>query len=57
MEVPHLLWNLSRDLIGPDGVLIGCLAETKVEAGKDERKGDTEPHAQQSQHGGEGNGP
>ena len=56
VQVPDLVRHLSRDLIGAHGMLVGLLAKAKVEAGKDERKGDAKPHAEQGQHGGEGNG-
>ena len=56
VQVPDLLRHLPGDLIGAHGVFVSLLAEAKVEASKDEGEGDAEPHAQQGQHGGEGNG-
>ena len=55
MEVPDLLRDLPWDLVGPHGVLIWLLAEAEVRPTEYEREGDTEPHAQQSQHGSERN--
>ena len=54
MEVPHLLRDLPRNLIGAHGVFIWLLAEAKVEAREDEREGNTRPHEQESHHGSEG---
>lgn len=56
VKVPHLFRDLSWYLIGSDRVLVRLFPEAKVEAGKSEREGDSEPHAQQDQHGGEGDG-
>lgn len=55
MQVPDLIWYLSRDLVCAHRVLIGLLTKAKVESSKDERKGYAEPHAEQGQHGCEGN--
>ena len=54
MEVPNLLGYLPRNLIGAHGMLIWLLAEAKVEPREDEGEGDTEPHEEESHHGGEG---
>ena len=53
IEIPDLFRDLSGDLIGPHGMFIRLLAESKVETSKHKRKRDPKPHAQQSQHGGE----
>lgn len=55
VHVPALLGHLTWDLIGAHWVVIGLLAEAEVVAQVNERHGDTKPHAQQSQHGCEGN--
>ena len=49
-----MLWDLSWDLIGANWVLVGLLAEAKVESREDKRERDAEPHAEEGQHGGEG---
>ena len=51
MEVPNLFRYLSRNLIGAHGMLIWLLTEAEVEAGEDQRKGDTKPHEEKSHHG------
>ena len=38
VKVPDLLWYLSRNLIGPHGVLVGLLAVPEVKSSEDERK-------------------
>lgn len=55
VHVPALLWDLPRDLVGAHWVVIGLFAEAEVVAQVDQGQGDTEPHAEQGQHGGEGN--
>lgn len=57
MKVPHLLGDLSWDLIGSHRVLVRLLPEAEVEAGKGEREGDSKPHAEKDQHGGERHSP
>lgn len=57
MQIPHLIWHLARNLIGPHRVLVGLLPKAEIEASKDEGKGDAEPHAEEGQHSGEGDCP
>ena len=54
VHVPALLRDLPRDLIGAHRVIIRLLPEAKVVAQVDQGHGDAKPHAQQGQHGGEG---
>ena len=54
IKIPWLFWNLSRDLIGPYGMLVCLLAVAKEEAAEDEGKGDSEPQTKEGQHGREG---
>lgn len=54
VHVPALLWHLPRDLVGAHRVIVRLFAEAKVVSQVDQGHGDTEPHAQQGQHGGEG---
>lgn len=54
MEIPHLLRHLAWNLIGPHWVLIRLLPEAEVEASEDEGEGNAEPHAEEGQHGSEG---
>lgn len=55
VHVPALLWNLPGDLVGAHRIIIRLLPEAKIVAQVDQRQGDPEPHAEQSQHGGERN--
>ena len=55
MEVPHLFRNLAGNLIGANWMLIRLLAESKVVSQEDEGDRNAKPHADQGQHGCEGN--
>lgn len=54
VHVPALLRDLPGDLVGPHRVVVRLFAEAEVVAQVDQRHGDPEPHAEQGQHGGEG---
>ena len=54
IEIPRLLRNLSRDLIGPYRMLVCLLAIAKEEAAEDEGKGDPKPQTKEGQHSREG---
>lgn len=54
VHVPALLGHLPGDLVSAHGVIIRLLAEAEVVSQVDQGHGDTEPHAEQGQHGGEG---
>ena len=54
MKVPHLLRDLSWNLVGSHRMLVRLLTETKVEPGEGEREGDSEPHTEKDQHGTDG---
>ena len=49
-----MLWDLSRYLVGSHWVLVRLLPETKVEPGECEGEGDSKPHTEEDQHGGDG---
>ena len=51
-----MLRYLSWNLVGSHRMLIRLLPEPKVKSSKGEREGDTKPHADQDEHGCEGNG-
>ena len=53
MEVPDLLGDLSRNLIGPHRMFVRLFPEPEIGTSEDEGEGYSKPHAQQSQHGGE----
>lgn len=55
VEVPDLLRNLARNLIGSYGMFIGLLAKAKVEPSKHKGKRDSKPEAEQGHHCGEWN--
>ena len=50
-----MLRYLSWNLIGSHGMLVRLLPESKVKSSKGERERDTKPHADEDEHGGEGN--
>ncbi len=53
IHVPHLLWYLTRNLIGAYRVLIWLFPEPKIKSAKNEWKRNPKPHTEQSKHGGE----
>ena len=55
VEVPDLLRNLARNLIGSYRVFIRLLAKAKVKASEHERERDSKPKAEQGHHCGEWN--
>ena len=52
----HLVRDLARDLVCPDGVLGSGLLEAKVGAHKDEGRGDAKPQEEEREEGAEGHG-
>lgn len=55
VEVPDLLGNLARNLIGSYRVFIGLLAKAKVKASEHKGERDSKPEAEQGHHCGERN--
>ena len=55
VEVPDLLRNLARNLIGSYRVFIRLLAKAKIKASKHEGERDSKPKAEQCHHCGEWN--
>lgn len=55
VHVPPLLRDLPWNLIGPHRIIIWLFAKSKIVSQVDQGQGDTEPHAEQGQHGGERN--
>lgn len=53
LKIPHLIWYLTRNLIGPHWVLIRLFSKSKVEAREYQRERNTKPQTEEGQHGGE----
>ena len=47
IHVPDLFWNLSGDLIGPNGLFKRSFAIAKVISEKDQREANKEPETQE----------
>ena len=51
VEIPHLLGDLSWNLIGPHRMFVRLLPEAEVEPNEREREGNPNPQTQENQHG------